>query len=331
MTKQATMSRVVWSEFNLNLSRMAFGCASVMGRVGKRQALGAMELAYELGVTHFDVARSYGFGEAESVLGEFAQGRRDRVTIATKFGITPVKLSRAIGFLKPIVRVARRAMPFVSGTIRKSSGILVSRGHYDLAAGRRSVETSLRQLRTDMIDILFLHELKQGDYIDPALLNFLTQLRKEGKIRAWGMATDRSQLELASHAMGAAPQVAQFSLKDEFAATAPYQGRRVLHSPRMLVDRCYDSKGRVLPVVLDWARTVGISEEELPGRLHALTLQSLASRWPDAVILCSMFRAEHISSNVAAITEAPPDEAVRTFTHLLRDLVLSDWAPDERG
>jgi hypothetical protein len=177
-----------------------------------------------------------------------------------------------------------------------------------------------------MIDILFLHEFKRGDYIDPSLLDFLMQLRKEGKIRAWGIATERSHLEPASRALGAATPVAQFSLKDELASPAPHQGRRVLHSPKMLVDRFYDGKGRALPIVLNWARTIGISETELPSRLHALTLQVLAARWPDAVILCSMFRLTNISSNVAAITETPTADAVKTFTVLLHDIVLSDRA-----
>jgi len=43
-----------------------------------------MNTAWDKGITLFDTARSYGFGEAEAVLGEFLQGSGDRAVVATK-------------------------------------------------------------------------------------------------------------------------------------------------------------------------------------------------------------------------------------------------------
>ena len=58
-----------------------------MGRVGRKKSLYAMEQAYESGVTYYDTARSYGYGEAEKILGYFSKDKRDKIIITTKFGI----------------------------------------------------------------------------------------------------------------------------------------------------------------------------------------------------------------------------------------------------
>ena len=83
---------------------LGFGCAPIMGRIGKAQALDAMAEAHALGVTHFDVARSYGFRHAERVVGAFIAGRRDRVSITTKFGVVPPVLSMGTRLLIPAAR-----------------------------------------------------------------------------------------------------------------------------------------------------------------------------------------------------------------------------------
>src|SRR3954452_8900176 len=85
-------------------SRLGFGCGSVMGRVGRAASLRAIAAALDAGITHFDVARLYGYGEAETLLGEALRGRRDRVVIASKFGLMPPQASRALRRLKPLAQ-----------------------------------------------------------------------------------------------------------------------------------------------------------------------------------------------------------------------------------
>src|ERR1019366_5057325 len=97
------MQKVEWPELQLSLSKLALRCPPIMGRVGKRQALNAMAMAFERGISHFDLARAYGFGEAERVVGRFIADKRDKVTIATKFGILPAQVSRIVRRLKPAV------------------------------------------------------------------------------------------------------------------------------------------------------------------------------------------------------------------------------------
>ena len=70
-------------------SAIGMGCASLGSRVGRREGLKALARAYDAGITWFDVAPSYGDAEAETILGEFVQGRRDKIRICTKVGIRP--------------------------------------------------------------------------------------------------------------------------------------------------------------------------------------------------------------------------------------------------
>ena len=63
-------------------SRLAFGSAPLMARLGRRESVRLLEVAHDSGITHFDTARSYGYGEAESAVGDFlvgTAGRGDRV------------------------------------------------------------------------------------------------------------------------------------------------------------------------------------------------------------------------------------------------------------
>lgn len=70
-------------------SVLIFGCAGLMGRVDKKASMRAVALALEHGISHFDAARSYGYGEAEGCLGEALQGCRRQVVITSKFGLLP--------------------------------------------------------------------------------------------------------------------------------------------------------------------------------------------------------------------------------------------------
>jgi aryl-alcohol dehydrogenase-like predicted oxidoreductase len=60
----------------MNASVLGFGCSAVLGRAGRRASLAALGAAYEAGITFYDTARSYGYGESEALLGEFLRGRQ---------------------------------------------------------------------------------------------------------------------------------------------------------------------------------------------------------------------------------------------------------------
>jgi len=74
---------------DIRLSRLGFGCVRLTHEQSEASAIRTLECALDFGMTHFDVARLYGMGNAERILGTFAASRRSRLTIATKVGLLP--------------------------------------------------------------------------------------------------------------------------------------------------------------------------------------------------------------------------------------------------
>ncbi len=105
------------------------------------------ERALELGFNAFDTAPAYGKGRAEEILGELFSGRRDKVVFLSKFSHKEV--------------TARRV--------------------------RKSLEDSLRRLRTDYIDVFQQHWPCKNAVLAP-VVDELLLLKEEGKIRAVGVS-----------------------------------------------------------------------------------------------------------------------------------------------
>jgi D-threo-aldose 1-dehydrogenase len=89
-------------------TRLGFGCSSILGVLNRRQSLALLESAFEAGIRHFDTAPMYGYGEAESCLGEFLSKHPGEMTVTTKFGI-PSRKSRGVmqlarGAVTPLVQ-----------------------------------------------------------------------------------------------------------------------------------------------------------------------------------------------------------------------------------
>src|SRR5262245_15446574 len=88
-------------------SRVGFGTGGLLRIGSARERQNILAAALASGITHFDTAPVYGFGEAERSLGRFLRGRRSGLTLTTKFGLRPSRL--AVG-LAPLQRMARGAI-----------------------------------------------------------------------------------------------------------------------------------------------------------------------------------------------------------------------------
>jgi D-threo-aldose 1-dehydrogenase len=156
----------------------------------KRQRL--LDEAFDQGIRHFDVARMYGLGAAEGELGRFARGRRDRVVIATKFGIEPAPTPERLARLQGPARWLLARYPALRGYVKKRADAFHSPRHYNAATARASLQTSLRELQTDYVDILLVHDPAPTDQVDlPGICDYLEEARQAGHLRAWGVAGEQ--------------------------------------------------------------------------------------------------------------------------------------------
>lgn len=175
---------------DLRPSRLGFGSALLMARLGRRESVRLLECAHEAGITHFDTARAYGYGEAESAVGEFLARHREGVTVATKLGMVPPRRSRALGVAKSAARAAVARAPAARRLLRRGAAAMVQSGQFEPAQARASLDTSLRELGVERVDLLLLHECRPADLQTEGLLEFLEDSVREGKVREFGIATD---------------------------------------------------------------------------------------------------------------------------------------------
>jgi aryl-alcohol dehydrogenase-like predicted oxidoreductase len=301
-------------------SRLAFGSALLMGRLGRRESVRLLEVAHETGITHFDTARSYGYGDAESAVGTFLAGHRDDVTVTTKLGMAPPRGGRSLRLAKAVGRVATRGAPGLRRAAARRAQQLGQAGRFDPGEARASLETSLRELRTDTVDILLLHECRPADLETEGLLEFLEQTVREGKVRWFGIGTDEDSTRAILSGrpeFARVVQVANNVVDPTLEGLPGLAGRAVItHSAvRPALERLRelprdDTERR------RWSDALGIdcASSDVLGRL--LLAYALESN-PGGVVLFASASEERIRSN-AALEDAGEfsPEQVRAFAQL---------------
>lgn len=172
-------------------SKLAFGCGGIGGALNYAESRELLLAAWEIGIRHFDVAPSYGFGAAEPVLGRFIKevGASD-CTVTTKGGIKPAQVP---GLGSPLHSVSRRLLS-VTPKLRKIIGNLLrkrnQRSNFSVPEIERSLHNSLRSLGRDHIEIFLMHEITV-DEVNQELLRFLEDAKREGKIGVAGIGSRR--------------------------------------------------------------------------------------------------------------------------------------------
>ena len=191
------MRTVALGDAGMRSSALGFGCSAVLGRAGRKASLAALGAAYDAGITFYDTARSYGYGESEALLGEFFRGRRDSVILSTKFGIIPAQTSLFKETVKPLARKILQLVPGARKAIRKQIGAQFSANNFTVPVLRSSLEISLRKLQTDYVDLLFMHEAPVSVLQQEDLFAALEQLVAEGKVRRFGISSHPPVVEAA--------------------------------------------------------------------------------------------------------------------------------------
>ncbi|AUT61674.1 aldo/keto reductase [Paraburkholderia terrae] len=176
-------------------TQLGFGAAplgNMFRNIPEEEALATVKAAWDQGVRYFDTAPLYGAGLSEIRLGDaLSDRRRDDYVLSTKVG-----------------RVILDEIEDVSARDLGEKGDVFAFGRpnkivndYSADATLRSIEDSLTRLKTDRLDIVWVHDVAQDFYGDEWLAMFesarkgafrvLNRLRDEGVIKAWGLGVNR--------------------------------------------------------------------------------------------------------------------------------------------
>ncbi|WP_433610232.1 aldo/keto reductase [Prescottella agglutinans] len=152
----------------LTVSAVGYGSMGTVvgyGPTNDSESVAAIRRAHDLGVTFFDTAEMYDWGGGEKLLGRAVAPFRDEVVIATKFGFTP-------GF----------------GTNSRPEHI------------REVVESSLRNLGVDSLDVLYQHRLDPAVPIED-VVGTMAEFVDAGKVRYLGLSEATPEALRAGHAV----------------------------------------------------------------------------------------------------------------------------------
>lgn len=167
---------------DLSVSALGYGCMGLSHAYGEaldeKEAVRVLREAFEAGYTFFDTAEVYGTEDDphvnERLVGEALKEVRDKVQIATKFGIRFDLAS------------SKRPYPLIPDSRPETI--------------RRSVEGSLKRLRTDHIDLYFQHRI--DPQVEPEIVaGVMADLIKEGKILHWGISEANKNYLRRAHAV----------------------------------------------------------------------------------------------------------------------------------
>lgn len=166
----------------LTVSAVGLGCMGMSHAYGAaadcREMTELLAEAVDMGYTFFDTAEVYGTPETphhnEELLGEALKSCRNRIVIATKFGLRFDTDSGKVPY--PLIPDSRPQ------TIR------------------RSVEGSLSRLQTDCIDLYYQHRVDPGVPIEE-VAGVMQELMREGKILHWGISEATEEVIRRAHAV----------------------------------------------------------------------------------------------------------------------------------
>jgi D-threo-aldose 1-dehydrogenase len=314
----------------LSPSRLGFGSAPLMARLGRRESVRLLEAAYDSGITHFDTARSYGHGEAESAVAELLSRHRDGITVTTKLGIVPPQRSRGLQAAKAVVRAATRHTPSLRARVARRAHAMSQTGRFEPEAARQSLDTSLHELRTDAVDILLLHECSRNDVETEGLLDFLEGAVRDGKVRNFGIATNP---ESTGEILRERPELARVVQVPHNASDRALQRLPSLSGVAVITHSALRPLvGPVAELMRDearrerWSRALGVdcARRDVVGRL--LLAYALESN-PDGMVLFASTDVDRIRSN-AALSEGSEfsSKQIAEFARLAREAF-----PQSRG
>jgi D-threo-aldose 1-dehydrogenase len=310
---------------NRQTTRLGFGCGSLMGATNRRDSLKLLDCAYESGIRHFDVAPMYGYGEAESCLGEFLQHHRGEVTVTTKFGIAPPKQSTFIRLGRSLAGPIVKQFPSLKQGLAHAANSAIQkpeRPAFTAAEANASLDRSLAALCTGHIHLWLLHEATAADLHDDGLLSFLETQVKKGVIGAFGIGSSADKIPalLASRPAYCRALQYEWSVLDSQIQDGPSAPFRIHHGAftpnfRALHAALINNQ----PLCQCWSASTNTDLSNAESLAHLLLKAAILMN-PNSIILFSSKKIAHIQANLLAAT----DDALELPARQLYDLVQTE-------
>lgn len=282
-----------------SVSVLGFGCASLGSRVSDADGQRALGLALDHGVTWFDTAPPYGDGRAERLLGSFLGGRRHEVVICTKAGIArPSGGGGAKALIRAALQPVVKAMPALRPMVARMRPP-PARPPLTASFVTASLEGSLRELGTDFVDVLALHEPSGADVANHELLMALEAAVSSGKARSLSIAGD-ADVCVTGLTHSASFQMGQFPLsptggETERVRTAAPDAFLLTHG--VLGSGAFDRYQKTLCDSPDATARLADLGYAGPGAAAEVLLDRAFAANDGGVVLMSMFKPDNILRN----------------------------------
>jgi D-threo-aldose 1-dehydrogenase len=320
--------------------KLGFGTAplgNMFRDIPEEEALATVDAAWDQGVRYFDAAPLYGAGLAEIRLGSaLAKRKRDDYVLSTKVG-------RVI--LDELEDPSQRDMGEKGGLFEFGRRNKIV-NDYSADATLRSIEDSLKRLKTDRLDIVYVHDAAQDFYGDGWLAQFeiartgafrvLARLQEEGVIKGWGLGVNRVEpIELAMELDEARPTVSllagRYTLLDHERALQRLMPQAAKQRVDIVVGGPYSSGILAGGTHFEYQKAppdilAKVERLKAVAQRHGVGIKSAALQFSlanpaVAAVIPGASRPERIAEDQAALAEVIP----AAFWHELREQKLVAW------